>query len=113
MFSSGGSFIASPRAYPKVRQDDVLRYTRKRRELPMTELLRHALAEIEKLPADTQNAVATRILDDLADDQAWEARFKATSAEQWNRLTVMARQEIAAGDTVPLEHVFPAKVTEE
>jgi hypothetical protein len=77
----------------------------------MTELLRRALVEIEKLPADAQDAVATRILADLADDQAWEARFGATSAEQWHRLAEMARQEIAAGDTIPLEDAFPVKVT--
>lgn len=68
----------------------------------MTELLRLALAEVEKLPADAQNAVASRILADLGDDQAWEARFEATSDDQWARLAEMARQEIAAGDTIPL-----------
>ncbi len=79
----------------------------------MTELLRRALAEIERLPADTQDAVATRILADLADEQAWAARFEATSPEQWNRLAEMARREIAAGDTIPLEDAFPVKVTED
>jgi hypothetical protein len=78
----------------------------------MTELLQRALEEIEKLPAEAQDAVATRILADLADDQAWEARFDVTSADQWHRLAEMARQEIAAGDTVPLEDVFPVKATE-
>jgi len=79
----------------------------------MTELLRRAITEIEKLPADVQNAVATRILTDLEDEQAWTARFDATSDEQWNRLAAMARQEIAAGDTTPLEDVFPVRVTED
>ena len=79
----------------------------------MTELMRRALAEIEKLPAAAQDAVATRILEDLADDQAWEAQFEATSADQWNRLAEMAQHEIAAGDTIPLEDAFPVKVTEE
>jgi len=78
----------------------------------MTELLQRALAEIEKLPDDTQDAVATRILADLADEHAWEAQFEATSADQWNRLAEMARREIAAGDTIPLEDAFPVKVTE-
>lgn len=57
----------------------------------MTELLQRVFAEIEKLPADTQGAVATRILAVLADEQAWTERFEATSAEQWNRLAEMAR----------------------
>jgi hypothetical protein len=78
----------------------------------MTELLRHAITEIEKLPADVQNAVATRILTDLEDEQAWTARFDATSDEQWNRLAEMARQEIAVGDTTPLEDAFPVRMTE-
>ena len=68
----------------------------------MTELLRLALAEVEKLPADAQDAVASRILADLGDDHAWEARFEATSDDQWARLAEMARQEIAAGGTISL-----------
>jgi hypothetical protein len=39
----------------------------KRGALDMTELLQRALVEIEKLPVDTQDAVASRILADLAD----------------------------------------------
>lgn len=77
----------------------------------MTQRLQQALAEIEKLPAETQDAVAERILADLADDQAWTERFEATSAAQWNRLAALAQQEIAAGATVPLDEVFPPKVS--
>ena len=77
----------------------------------MTELLRLALAEVEKLPADAQDAVASRILADLGDDQAWEARFEATSEDKWARLAEMARHEIAAGDTIPLEDAFPVRVS--
>jgi hypothetical protein len=78
----------------------------------MTERLQQALAEIEKLPADTQDAVAARILADLADDRAWARSSEATSAEQWNRLAALAHEEIVAGDTVPLEEVFPPKASE-
>ncbi len=77
----------------------------------MTQLLQKAFAEIEKLPEDTQDAVAARILADLADDRAWMERFEATSAEQWNRLATLAHQEIAAGETTPLEEVFPLKAS--
>jgi hypothetical protein len=52
----------------------------------MTKLLQRALAEIEKLPADEQDAIATRILADLADEQAWMARFEATTDDQWGPL---------------------------
>ena len=80
---------------------------RRERDVGMTELLRRALAEVEKLPVDAQDAVATRILADLEDEVSWQTRFEATSAEQWNRLAERARQEIAAGDTIPLADAFP------
>lgn len=60
----------------------------------MRGLLQQAIAEIEKLPADGQDAIATRILAELADEQAWAARFNATSDEQWERLTQAARRDI-------------------
>lgn len=75
----------------------------------MTQLLQQALAEIEKLPADAQDALAARILADLADEQAWTDRFEATSAEQWDRLADLARQDIAAGGTIPLDDMFPVR----
>ena len=64
----------------------------------MTELLRRAIAKLEELPAETQDALAARILDDLEDEQAWKVRFDGTSAEQWKRLADLARREIAAGE---------------
>jgi hypothetical protein len=76
----------------------------------MTQLLQQALAEIEKLPVDTQNAVAARILSDLGDDRAWAASFESTHAEQWDLLAALAREEISGGETIPLEDVFPLKV---
>jgi hypothetical protein len=41
----------------------------------MTELLQRALAAIEKLPADVQEAIATCLLAEADDEQAWAARF--------------------------------------
>jgi hypothetical protein len=79
----------------------------------MTQLLQQALAEIEKLPADTQDAVAARILADLGDDRAWATSFESTSADQWDRLAALARKEIAGGETTPLEDVFPLKASED
>ena len=78
----------------------------------MTQRLRHAIAEMEKLPDDEQDAVAERILSDLADERAWTQRFAATSEEQWARLAEMARRDAAEG-TIPLEVAFPARVSEE
>ena len=60
----------------------------------MTELLRQVFTEIEKLPAEQQDAIATRLLAELKDEQAWEKRFSATTNEQWDKLAQMVRQEI-------------------
>jgi len=79
----------------------------------MTHLLRRAVAEIERLPDDEQDAVAERILSDLADERAWTQRFGSTSEKQWARLAEMARRDIAAGGTIPLEDAFPAGVNED
>ena len=78
----------------------------------MTELLQRAIAEIQKLPADTQDAIAARILADLEDEQAWAARFAATTDDQWDRMVDQARREISAGNTVDLDDVFPPKAAE-
>ena len=72
-----------------------------------SELLQRAIAVLEKLPEDEQNAIAARLLAEVEDEQAWAASFEATTDAQWDRLAASARQEIATGDTVPLEEVFP------
>ena len=75
----------------------------------MTELLQQAIAQIEKLPADQQDAIAARFLAELQDEQKWEARFAATTDDQWDQMAVMVRQEIARGETAPLDEVFPSQ----
>ncbi len=59
----------------------------------MTELLQRAIAEIQKLPADTQDAIAARILADLEDEQAWAAQFAATTDDQWDRMAEQVRRD--------------------
>ena len=78
----------------------------------MTTLLQQAIAEIEKLHAEGQDAIAVRISAELSDDRAWESRFDATTDEQWERLAQGVRREIAAGETTPLEEVFPSSVSQ-
>ena len=73
----------------------------------MTKLLRRAIAQIEKLPPDQQDAIAARFLAELQDEEKWETRFVATTDEQWDQMAAMVRQEIASGETVPLDTVFP------
>ncbi len=74
----------------------------------MTELLCQAIAELEKLPDDQQDAIATRLLAELKGEQAWATRFEATTDQQWDKLAAMVRQEITNGETVPLDDVLPA-----
>jgi hypothetical protein len=73
----------------------------------MTKLLEQAIAEIQKLSEEAQDAVAARLLAELADDQEWEASFAATTDEQWRRMAALVRREIAAKDTTPLDDFFP------
>ena len=77
----------------------------------MTRLLERVVAEIEKLPEDSQDAIAARLLADLEDEQAWAARFAGTSDAQWERMAAMARREIADGDTMALDDLFPARAS--
>jgi len=75
----------------------------------MTELLRQAISEIQKLPADQQDAIASRLIAELKDEQKWTEQFESTTDNQWDRLADTVRQEIASGDTVPLNEVLPVK----
>jgi hypothetical protein len=74
----------------------------------MTELLQQAIAQIQKLPPDQQDAIAARFLAELKDEQKWETHFAATTDDQWDQMAAMVRQEIATGETVSLDEVFPS-----
>jgi hypothetical protein len=73
----------------------------------MTELLQQVIAQIEKLPADQQDAIAARFLAESKDEQKWETSMAATTEDRWDLMAAMVRQEIAKGETVPLDEVFP------
>jgi hypothetical protein len=73
----------------------------------MTELLQQVIAQIEKLPADKQDEIASRLLVELQDEEQWDNRFTATTDEQWDRMAAMVRQEIDQGETFSLDEVFP------
>ena len=51
----------------------------------------------------------SRLLVELADEQEWTTRFNATTNQQWDRLTELARQEISVGDTDSLDDVVLLK----
>ena len=76
-----------------------LRYTSLRpveKEAPMTKLLEVALAKVQKLPEAEQDAVAAMILEELEDEQKWDAAF-ARSQGKLKKLAQKARADIKAG----------------
>jgi hypothetical protein len=62
----------------------------------MTQLLEKALAQVSRLPDPDQDAIASLILDELADDRQWDEAF-TRSQEQLGRLADRVRQDIRAG----------------
>jgi len=73
----------------------------------MRALLQRAIAAIEQLPPEAQDAIATRLLAEAADEQAWAAQFGATPDAQWDHMAEMVRRAINEGDTTPLDDVWP------
>lgn len=65
----------------------------------MTTLLQRAVAEVEKLPPEDQDAIAARFLAEVEDERQWRARFAATSDERWDRLVAEVRRDVAVGGT--------------
>lgn len=63
----------------------------------MTPLLQKAVSELEKRPPDHQDTVAQLILDEIAEEAAWDMRF-GRSQEKLGRLAEEARAEIARGE---------------
>lgn len=74
----------------------------------MTSLLQEAIAAIEQLPSAQQDAIAQRLLAELADDTIWNEQFAATTDDQWDDLAASVRRDIASGATAPLESIFPS-----
>jgi len=62
----------------------------------MTQRLEQAIAEAQKLPGPAQDAIAALILEQIADDHAWDEVF-ARSQDQLAQLAGKAREDIAAG----------------
>ncbi len=74
----------------------------------MTTLLQQAIAEIEQLPPEQQDAIASSFLNEIRDEQEWQIRFANTTNDQWDFMAEMVRQEIANSQTVPIKEVFPS-----
>ncbi len=71
----------------------------------MTELLKKAFEAISKLPADSQDAIASRMLMELEDESRWDEAF-AVSQDKLARMADEAIDEFKAGKTIPLEDII-------
>jgi hypothetical protein len=67
----------------------------------MTQLLQRAIEEAQKLPDSSQDAIAALILEQIADDRAWDESF-ARSQDQLAQLAQKVREDAAAGRVRPL-----------
>ena len=52
----------------------------------MTELLQQAIAQIQLLSPDRQDAIAASFLAELKSEQQWETRISETTDDQWDRM---------------------------
>ena len=62
----------------------------------MTQLLQQAIAELQKLSASDQDAVASLILAEINDEERWDSAF-ANSQNQLSRLADKVRVDIRVG----------------
>jgi hypothetical protein len=66
----------------------------------MTHLLEQALTEVKNLPEPEQDAIASLILEELADERRWQESF-ARSQDQLGRLAAKVREEVRSGRVQP------------
>jgi hypothetical protein len=72
----------------------------------VTALLQQAITAAEKLPPDVQDAIASRLLAEIADEQSWVSRFASTTDAQWDRMADSVRRAIQDGEVSPLEDML-------
>ena len=71
----------------------------------MTALLEKALEKVGALAQDEQDAIASQILDSLADEEAWRRRF-AAKRDRLRELAREALEEDERGETRAVEDLF-------
>ncbi|AFZ49280.1 hypothetical protein [Dactylococcopsis salina] len=75
----------------------------------MTRLLEQVISKLKSLPEEEQNAIASRLLAEVEDEQSWKTQFESTTDEQWDQMAEMVRNEIKTGDTTPIIDIFPSQ----
>ncbi len=71
----------------------------------MSTLLEKALEKVVALPQDEQDAIASQILDSIADESAWKTRL----TEKRDVIRRMAREAIEEddrGETLPMDDLL-------
>ncbi len=71
----------------------------------MTTLLERALEKVGALPQDEQDAIASQILETLAEEDGWKQRF-AAKREKLRALAAEALRQDARGETRPLDDLL-------
>ncbi len=71
----------------------------------MTRLLEDALRKVGKLSEDEQDAIASQIIETLADEEAWNALLRKNPAKL-RKLAAEALAEDRRGDTRPLDDLL-------
>ena len=71
----------------------------------MTELLKKAFEAVSKLPPESQDAIAARMLMDLEDESRWDEAI-ARSQDKLALMADEAIEEFKAGKTFPLEGIL-------
>ncbi len=71
----------------------------------MASLLEKALEKVVALPPDEQDAIASQILESLADEDAWRTRF-AQKRDVIRRMAQEAIEEDERGETLPLDDLL-------
>jgi hypothetical protein len=68
----------------------------------MTDLLKSAIAKLQTLPESEQDVIASVILEEIEDEQHWDAAF-ARSPDVLAKLAASAMAEYDAGKTQELD----------
>lgn len=68
----------------------------------MTELLEKAIERVKRLEASEQDAIATKILEELEKEEKWDRAF-AQSQDSLAKLATEAMEEYQAGETEALD----------
>jgi len=72
----------------------------------MSSLMEKALEKITALSPDEQDAIASQILADLADEEPWKRRFAEKRDIIIRRMAQEALAEDERGETLPLSKVL-------